>query len=232
MADLAQGRLRQKLEALLQVLEGRVRPQHRVLLAIIMGKIRFLERAIAALDEEISRAAGLFAWALTLLGAISGIDQVAAAAILAEIGVDMDRFPSGAYLASWARVAPGNRQSAGKSLSSKTTKGNKWLRGILGEVAWAAIKTKGSSYRARYHRLARRVGAQKAVIAVMHHLLLTIHCMLATGFPTTSSARITTRPPILPARSAGSCTGSNNSVMTSPSPPRRLPSELVHTCFI
>ena len=183
LADLAQGRLRQKLEALLQVLEGRVRPQHRVLLAIIMGKIRFLERAIAALDEEISRAAGLFAWALTLLGAISGIDQVAAAAILAEIGVDMDRFPSGAYLASWARVAPGNRQSAGKSLSSKTTKGNKWLRGILGEVAWAAIKTKGSSYRARYHRLARRVGAQKAVVAVMHHLLLTIHCMLRDRVP-------------------------------------------------
>jgi transposase len=181
LADLAQGVLRNKLAALALALEGRVKPHHRVLIQCIMRHIRFLEEAIEALDAEIARAAAPFQAAVALLLPIPGVDVVSAVAILAEIGVDMARFPSGQHLASWAGVSPGNHESAGKTRSGKTTRGNPWLRGMLGEVAWAAVRTKGSSFQAMYHRLARRRGAQKAVVAVMHQLLLVIYRLLHDG---------------------------------------------------
>lgn len=183
LADLAQGVLRQKLAALAEALTGRVQPHHRVLIARIMLHIRFLEETVAALDEEIARLAAPFAAALTLLRTIPGCNAVAGVAILAEIGADMERFPSGRHLASWAGVCPGNRESAGKALSGKTTKGNVWLRGMLGQVAWAAIRRKDTSFHALYQRLVRRVGAQKAVVAVMHHLLLVIYRVLHDHVP-------------------------------------------------
>jgi transposase len=108
LANLAQGTLRDKLEALAQALEGRVRPYHRVLIAQIMRHIRFLEEAIATLDGEIAQAAAPFEAAVRLLLPVPGFAVVSARAILAEIGVDMDRFPSAAHLASWAGVSPGN----------------------------------------------------------------------------------------------------------------------------
>jgi transposase len=86
----------------------------------------------------------------------------------------MGRFHSGKHFASWAGVCPGNQQSGGKRLSGATTNGNVWLRGILGQVAWAAVHTKGTSFRARFRRIARRQGKQKALVAVMHNLLLVI----------------------------------------------------------
>ncbi len=90
----------------------------------------------------------------------------------------MGRFVSARHLASWAGVCPGNRQSAGKRLSGRTTGGNVWLRGVLGEVAWAAIRTKGTSFKARYWRIARRQGKQKALVAVMHNLVVVIYRVL------------------------------------------------------
>jgi transposase len=183
LADLAQGMLRQKLDALAQALTGRVKPHHRALIHRIMLHIRFLEEAIEALDAEIAQAAAPFAAALTLLRTVPGLDAVSSVAILAEIGPDMDRFGSGAHLASWAGVCPGNRESGGRTLSGKTTKGNKWLRGMLGEVAWAAIRKKGCCYHAMFHRLKGRLGTQKAVVAVMHHLLLLIYRVLHDHVP-------------------------------------------------
>ncbi len=183
LADLAQGVLRHKLEALAQALSGRVKAHHRLLIQRIMLHIRFLEEAIEALDTEIAQAAAPFAAALTLLQAVPGLDEVSSVAILAEIGPDMDRFASGPHLASWAGVCPGNRESGGRALSGKTTKGNKWLRGMLGEVAWAAVRTNGSCYHAMFHRLKGRLGIQKALVAVMHHLLLLIYRVLHDQIP-------------------------------------------------
>jgi transposase len=150
LAELARGRLRAKLPELRRALEGRVRPHHRVLLAQLLAHIEFLEGAIAELQAEIERALAPFDEAVELLQTIPGVGPVAAAAIVAEIGVDMGRFPSAKHLASWAGVCPGNKQSGGKRLGGKTTKGNVWLRAMLGEVAWSIARSKGSYLHAQY----------------------------------------------------------------------------------
>jgi transposase len=93
----------------------------------------------------------------------------------------MERFPTARHLASWAGLCPRNKQSGGKRLSSATTKGNVWLRRILGEVAWAAIHERDSVFRARYYRLKPRLGAQQALVAIMHQLLKVIYQILKTG---------------------------------------------------
>ncbi len=181
LAQMAKARLRAKLEALEQALVGRVKPHHRVLIQASLDHLRFLERAIEQLDLEVARAMVPFSAHLRALDAVPGIGPVAAAAIVAEIGVDMERFPTDGHLTSWAGVCPGNKQSGGRRLSSATTKGNVWLRRILGEVAWAAIHERGSIFRARYYRLKPRLGAQQALVAIMHQLLKVIYHILKTG---------------------------------------------------
>ena len=95
----------------------------------------------------------------------------------------MARFPSAKHLAKWAGVCPGNRQSGGKRLSGKAPKGNRWLKGVLGEVAWAISRTRDSYLAAQYHRLARRRGKCKAAGAVMHSVLVIAYHLLKTGRP-------------------------------------------------
>jgi transposase len=183
LANLARGVLRAKLALLQQALEGRVRPHHRALIGALLQHITFLEDRIAEVDRALRAALAPFERQMALLQSIPGVSSTAAAALIAEIGVDMGRFASGRHLASWAGVCPGNRESAGKRLSGRITQGNVWLRGILGEVAWAAIRTKGTSFGARFRRLVRRQSPQKAVVAVMHNLLLVIHAVLSSGTP-------------------------------------------------
>lgn len=121
--------------------------------------------------------------AMSLLITIPGIKNRAAAAILAEIGPDMSAFATGAHLASWAAICPGNRLSAGKSKSGRTRQGNPWLRRILTEAASAARRTKGSYFGAQFRRIMVRAGTKRAVIAVAHTLLRTIHHMLSQNQP-------------------------------------------------
>jgi len=183
LADMAKGKLRAKLEDLERALEGRVKAHHRLLIGTILDHIRYLTGAIARLDEQLAVALRPFATEIALLDSIAGIGPTAAAAILAEVGADMGAFGSDKQLASWAGLCPGNRQSGGRRLSGRITKGNVWLRRILGQVAWAAVRERGSSFGARYRRLCRRQGEQKAIVAVMHNLLRVIYHVLRDRAP-------------------------------------------------
>ena len=120
---------------------------------------------------------------MELLQTIPGVGPVVAAAMVAEIGTDMTRFPSAKHLASWAGLCPGNKQSGGKRLSGRTTPGNVWLRAMLGEVAWSVARSMGTYLAAQYHRLARRRGTSKAALAVAHSVLVIAYHMLRDGCP-------------------------------------------------
>jgi transposase len=180
LASMARGRLRAKLPDLRLALEGRVQPHHRFLLQRILAHIDFLDQSIAQVEQEIEQHLRPFEEAVELVQSITGLQATTTAGILAEIGIDMTRFPSDKHLASWAGVCPGNKQSAGKRLSGKTTQGNTHLRALLGEAAWAAARTKGTYLSAFYHRLARRRGKKKALVALEHKLLIIIYHVLLT----------------------------------------------------
>jgi transposase len=194
LADLAQGRLRAKQADLERALKGHVRDHHRFLLARHLIHIDFLEEEIACFDQQIATyiaevspptAPSPVPWAeaVELVDTAPGIGRAAAEQILAEIGPDMGRFPSAEHLASWAKVCPGNRQSGGKRYSGRIGKGSRWLRPVLVQAAWAAIKVTDSHLAAVYRRLVVRLGKRKAILAVAHRLLVAIYHMLKERVP-------------------------------------------------
>jgi transposase len=183
LAELARGRLREKLPLLRRALVGRVQPYHLVLIDRILAHIEFLEESMAALQQEIDRCLAPFAQAMALLLTIPGVNTQAAATLIAEIGTDMTRFPSAKHLASWAGVCPGNRESAGKRKSGRPREGNHWLKAVLGEVAWVVSRTQDNYLVAQYRRLARRKGKPKAIGAVMHTVLVIVYHVLRAGQP-------------------------------------------------
>jgi transposase len=182
LAELAKGRLRAKLPELRQALRGRFEDHHALLIRLCLDHIEHLDAAIAELDGRVDEVMAPFVETRDRLDTIPGVGKRAAEVIIAEIGVDMTRFPTPAHLASWAGVAPGNNITGGKRRSGKTTKGDKWLIDILTECAWAAAHTKDTYLAAQFWRLARRIGKRKAAIAVGHSILviawhlLTNHC--------------------------------------------------------
>jgi transposase len=183
LAELARGKLRAKLPQLRQALAGRVQRHHLVLIGQILAHIDFLEQGIAQIQAEIERCLPPSEEALKLLQTVPGINAIAAAAILAEIGTDMSRFPSAGHLASWAGLCPTNKESAGKRMKGPVNRGNVWLRAIMGEVAWASMRTQASYFHAQFHRLARRRCRNKAATAVAHSILVAIYHILKTGQP-------------------------------------------------
>ena len=183
LADLARGLLRAKLPQLRQALLGRVQPHHVALIRRILAHITFLEESIASVQMEIEECMPSFDEPLQLLLTIPGIGPVAAAAILGEIGTDMSRFPSAGHLASWAGLCPSNKESAGKRMKGPMNRGKVWLRAIMGEVAWASVKRRATYFGAQFHRLARRRGRNKAIVAVAHSLLVVIYHVLRTRQP-------------------------------------------------
>jgi len=135
LADLAKGRLRKKLPELRLALDGRLRPHQTFLLQQILAHIDFLEQSLESLQAEIDQRLVPFEKATTVLESLPVILEVATAVVVAEIGVDMSRFPTAKHLASWAGLCPGNKVSGGKRLSGKSTKGNKYLRAVLCQLA-------------------------------------------------------------------------------------------------
>jgi transposase len=183
LAELARKRLRAKIPALRLALQGRVSDHHRFLLQLQLDQLQSLEDLIGRLNARIEEALASCAEAVELLQTIPGVSQRVAETVLAEIGTQMEQFPTAAPLASWAGLCPGNDESAGKRRSGRTTKGNRWLRGMLVQAAWAASHTKDSYLAAQYRRLARRKGRKRALIAVGHTLLVIIYHVLKKGLP-------------------------------------------------
>jgi transposase len=213
LANLAKGRMRQKRSELERALNGIVREHHRFLLAQHLTQIDFLDEQIERYDAQIatfiaqqpaeptpppampspsdtapqtpSDSGVALGWeaAVALMDTHPGINQRMAEQLLAEIGSDMRRWQSDAHLASWAKVCPGNNESAGKRYSSAIGHGNRWLRSALVQVAWAAIKVKNSFHASLYYRLSARRGSKRAIVAVAHHILKSLYHMLAKREP-------------------------------------------------
>lgn len=178
MADLARRQLRSKIPQLRPALEGKVTAHHRFMLGELLNHLEYLESRIEQFSHRIEKVSRPFAPAITKIATLPGFDQRSAQNVVAEIGADMDTFPSAQHLASWAGVCPGNNESAGKRKSGKTTKGNRWLRSALSQSAWSAARKKDSYFQAQYRRMAGRRGKKRAIVAVAHSLLTIIYHML------------------------------------------------------
>jgi transposase len=182
MANLAKGRLVNKHDLLVQALEGRVRPHQRFILAELLSQIETIDQTITRFDQEIENYCRPFEQAVKLLDTIPGVARRTAEIIVSEIGTDMSRFPSAEHLAAWAGLAPGNYESGGKKLNSKTRKGNRILRTILVQAAHALARTK-TYLAAQYRRLASRRGKKRAAIAVGQSILVIAYHLIARQEP-------------------------------------------------
>ena len=181
LAGLARGSLCRKREELAEVVPGLIRDHHRFLLRDLLATIDHLSERIETLDMRIEVGTRPFAPALDLLESIPGVARRSAEAILAETSDDMSKFPTAGHFASWARLCPGNHESAGKRRPASTGRGNAWLRAALSQVAWAAVRTKGSYYRTLYHRHKARGGPKKAIVVVQHAIVVAIWHMFSRG---------------------------------------------------
>jgi transposase len=171
LAGLARGSMRGKKSVLQEALTGHFRDHHGYLLRMMLDRVDALTAQIEALTQRIDEAIAPFAHQVAQLDEVPGIGKTGAQELIAEIGVDMARFPTAGHLVSWAKYAPRARQSAGKSKPGSTGKGNPWLAGALGEAAMAAARIK-TFLGSRYHRLAHRRGKQRAPVAVGNSVLV------------------------------------------------------------
>jgi transposase len=210
LAELARGRLRTKQAELEQALRGSLQPHHAFMLAQHLALIDVFDEQIAAFDARIDQAieqtrpspppadergesgqeqggseapsAPEGSWAAeVIVDAIPGIGERIAVVIVAELGTDMSRFPSQAHVSSWAGLAPGQHESAGKRKSTRIRDGNRYLRSALVQAAWAALKKSESSLASFYRGVAARRSKKKAIIALAHKILVIIYTLLKTG---------------------------------------------------
>lgn len=183
LADLARGKLRKKLPELRKALEGRFSAHHRLILEHILGHLDFLDEAIERISEEVAARTAPFEELIQFLDTITGVDRKAAEGTIAEIGPDMEQFPTPQNLASWTGLCPSNNESAGKRKKGRARKGNQWFRRYGIEMALAASRSKGTYLNALYHRLARRKGHKKAIVAVAHAIVVIIYHVLKHRVP-------------------------------------------------
>lgn len=214
MAELAKGRLRNKIPALQKALTGRVEPHHRFVLAQQLEHIDYLDEKIEAMGAEIGRQVEemgrldipggasqkastdtgpqgseeprkvlSYRQAVDLLCTVPGIDTRRAEDILGEIGTSMGQFPTADMLAAWTGLAPGNNESGGKRHSGRTTKGNRFVKSVMVQAAWSAVRCKDNRLKARYHRLIVRRGKKRAIVAVAHTMIIVVWHILAHAQP-------------------------------------------------
>jgi transposase len=191
IAQFAKGRAKQKIPELIAAVEGhRMSDHHRRLIRYSLEHMAFLEKQIFVLDEQILQhiVDSGFIEAFELLQSIPGVQKDAAASILAEVGPDMHTFPSARHLSSWAGLCPGNRRSAGKDQGGRTTRGNRWLQGMLTQCAWAAAAKKECYIKGKFWRLAA-IGRKRALVAVAHTLLVIVYNVLSQRKPYRETSR-------------------------------------------
>lgn len=183
LSELAQRRLKNKKPELQRALNGLIGRHQKLMLKTQLRHIDFLADEIKRLDEEIKERMLPFEEDLELLDTIPGVGRRTAEQILAEIGTDMNQFPSAAHMCSWAGLSPGNNESAGKRKSGRTRKGNQKLRSALVEAARAAGRTKDTYLSSQYHRLAARRGKNRAAVAVAHSILTIVYYIVKRKQP-------------------------------------------------
>lgn len=203
LADLSKGRLKASRPAVIAALKGLVTPHHRFLLRLHLTQIDALEVAVRDVEARLGEALAPFQSAIDRLMTIPAVGRTVARVIVAEIGVDMSRFPTAGHLVSWAGLCPRQAESAGKRLSTRTRRGNPWLKTTLVQVAWVAARTRNTYLRAQFLRLKSRRGPKKAILAVAasmvtaaYHILkeeTTYHELGADHFERRDKGQITRR---------------------------------------
>lgn len=181
LAALALGTARRKHAALVEALRGRVTPHHRALLQLHLGLVDALQAALAEIDARVGKALEPIRASAQLLTTMPGVSDLVANVIVAEIGIDMTRFPTSGHLISWAGLCPRNDESAGKRRSTRVRKSANWLKTTLVTAAWAGVRVKDSYLHAQFLRLRARRGAKKAILAVAASMLTAAYFMLRDG---------------------------------------------------
>ena len=176
------GGLKAPREDLLAALQGELSADHRFVANTIRHHLRALEAQLADLERYLVEALQPHEAALQLLMTMPGIDQLAAAKLLVEIGVDMTAFGNAGRLCKWAGVCPGNDESAGKRRRGDTAPGNRYVRTLLCQIAWAAVRTT-SQFKSRFQNLVSRRGTKKAIVAIGHKVLKTVFVLLSRQVP-------------------------------------------------
>jgi transposase len=181
LAALAVGTARRKEAELVEALRGRVTPHHRAMLQLHLGIIATLEAALGELDAAAGKALEPIRARARVLTTMPGVSDIVANVIVAEIGVDMSRFPTAGHLVSWGGLCPRKDESAGKRRSTRVRKSGTWLKTTLVTAAWAAVRTKDSYLRAQFLRIKSRRGPKKAILAVAASMLTAAYHMLRDG---------------------------------------------------
>lgn len=183
MAELSKGRLRKRKEELKEALVGKMEDHHKRMIRTSLEHINAMEEIFSSVEQKIQeKIERHFKEAFELLKTIPPIKD-SASVIIAEMGVNMDLFPTEGHLSSWAGMSPGNNESAGKKKSGATTHGNLYLKTILTEFAWIASKMKGTYLWSKYHSLVGRRGKKRALVAVGHKILISCYQVLKHKVP-------------------------------------------------
>jgi transposase len=174
---MAKAKLRSKIPELRLAFEGRFEERHRFQMQELLDQMHFLDDKVAEFAQQIEQRSQPWNEQIQRLMTIPGVDWITASSLLAEIGSDMDQFPTAQHLASWAGICPGNKESAGKH-SGKTRKGSRWLRRVLCQAAWAASHTRNTYLAAQFRRIAAKRGKQRAIVAIGHSILIAAYYIL------------------------------------------------------